>query len=174
NLGIWIERSVADVIEDSQRQKIREIEKQTEVAKALERSKAEVQQVRSDYTYGEEARHKEHSRKEKLKDTNFELEEEARRQLYAYHKKMREIVFNTVNAEWADYILKELEKVDNSIPEFFRKNPQVLQYYPELSQLIALPQPSLTLNGPSAAVNTRNSSDLSYNGLQKRRGGDSN
>src|SRR5258708_24190120 len=152
NLGVWIERSVADIFEDPQRQKIREIEKQTEVEKALERSRAEVQSVKSKYTLVEESRHREHSRRERSKDTNFEFDEEAKKQLYAHQQKMREIVFSTVHPQWAEYILKELEKVDNSIPEFFSKNPQLLIYYPGLSQLLSLPQHRLALDGPSSDI----------------------
>jgi hypothetical protein len=90
------------------------------------------------------------SRLQNTPATNFQFDEEAKKQLYAHQQKMREIVFSTVHPQWADYILKELEKVDNSIPEFFSKNPQLLQYYPGLSQLLSLPQPRLALDGPSS------------------------
>jgi hypothetical protein len=170
NLGIWIDRSVADIVEDPHRQKIREIEKQTEVEKARERSRAEVQSVKADYSLLEEAKQREHSRREKSKDTLFTLDEEEKKQMYAYQQKIREIVFSTVHPQWADYVLQELEKVDNSLPDFFSKNPQLLQYYPGLSQLISLPQPRLALDSPSTDPARQNIAGIRHNRSQKQRG----
>ncbi len=170
NLGIWIVRSVADITEDPQRQQIRQIEKQTEVEKAKERAKAEVQRARSNYERIEDSRQKEHGRREKSKDTNFELEEEAKRQAYAYQQKLREIVFSTVNSQWADYILRELDSVDNSVPELFRKNPIILQYYPGLSQLYSVPQPQRSLNSPSSDTRGQNVTDIRFNNSGRRQG----
>ncbi|QBD77888.1 hypothetical protein EPA93_18570 [Ktedonosporobacter rubrisoli] len=170
NLGIWIVRSVADIMDDPQRRKIREIEKQTEIEKAKERSKAEVQRVKSNFTQIEDSKQKAYNRREKSKDTNFELEQEAKRQAHIYQQKLREIVFNTVNPQWAEYILKELDKVDNSIPEFFRQNPAVLQYFPGLLQLQSLQPPQLFLEKPSADIRGQNVTDMRLNNSRRRQG----
>ncbi len=154
--GIWIERSFVDFIEDPliqrHRQRIRDIQVNTEVEKIVERSKAEVQTVRSGFAIEEDSKRKEYERVQRSKDTHLQLEEEVKKQMYVFQQKTREILFSTVNQKWADYILIELDKVDNSVPELFRVHPEILQYFPALNQLYALPQPQnqRALGGPSS------------------------
>lgn len=127
-----------EIFWDQSRQQIRTIEKQTEIAKAIERKNAAVVRTKSEAELQEEARRREYSRREKARDNDFELREQAKKQSYQNSQKIREQLMEIVGAKGAEAIIRELDTVE-TFSELFNKYPQLLQAYPTLSQFQSYP-----------------------------------
>lgn len=136
-----------EIFWDRNRQQIRDIEKQAEIAKARERTNAAVTRVKTEAELQEEARRREYNRREKARDNDFELREQAKNQSYQYSQRIREQLMEIVGARGAEFIIRELDTVE-TFSELFNKYPQLLQTYPALSQFYYLPYPPLVLGSP--------------------------
>ena len=139
--GLWIVRTHARISWDPQRQQLLAIERQSELEQKRIEMQARVQSQQNTY-----------SRQERAQDTDFTLEESARKQAFQRGERLNERIANQLEQHVIDLFVMEID-MGRTPAQILQAHPEIASFLntnPEVKRLINGRLQQRSIQGPSS------------------------